>query len=134
MAEAKYDKAFRAYLADIGAKIRSLRDDLGLSTEEAAGKAGISTGYWGLVERAAKQPSLQSLFRFAAALGVDVADLVAVGIARPAVLAKSRHRAVDHLLDQATPGQAKAIAACARAILAMKDDPDLTDSAARARR
>jgi len=121
VAGTKYDKAFRDYLRDVGGKIRSLRDELGLTTEQAAERAGMSAGYFGIVERGVKQPSLQSLFRFAEALGVEVADLVTVGPAAPQLVAKSRHRQVDQLLDQATPAEAKAIANCAKAILALRE-------------
>src|SRR5690606_36147921 len=114
----KHDKSFREYLRDVGGKIRALRDDLGLSTEEAAERAGMSPGFWGLVERAAKAASIKSLFRFAEALGVEVSDLVTVGVARPDALAKSRHRQLEQVLDRATPAQVKAMVLCCRAILA----------------
>lgn len=116
----KYDKLFREYLRDIGSKIRSLRDDRGLSTEQAAERAGMSPGYFGIVERGIKQPSLQSLFRFADALGVEVADLVAVGPATPGLVRKSRHRQLEEILSNATASQAKAMVTCCRAILTVQ--------------
>lgn len=131
----KYPADFRSYLRDVSAKIRALRDELGLTTEEAAAAADeMSPGYWGLVERAVKQPSLQSLFRFAKALGVEVGDLVAVGRGTPALMVKSRHRQINDALNESTAGQARAIAACAKAILALKDDPDLTGTGTKPKR
>jgi transcriptional regulator with XRE-family HTH domain len=127
----KYDKGFREYLRDVGSKIRSLRDEQGLTTEQAAERAGMSAGYWGICERGSKQPSLQSLFHFAQALGVDVADLVAVGPAAPGVVAKSRHRQLDQMLEAATAVQTRAILACAKAILSLSDQPDPAGGSAR---
>lgn len=128
MAGNKHDKSFREYLRDVGGKIRALRDDLGLSTEEAAERAGMSPGFWGLVERAAKAASLKSLFRFAAALDVDVADLVAVGMARSDVVAKGHLRQVERLVADATPAQAKVMVTCCRAILALREKPVVNGS------
>jgi len=117
----KYDKAFRDYLRDIGAKIRALRDEIGLTTEQAAHEANLSPGYWGIVERGVKQPSLQSLFRFAKALKVEVADLVSVGPATPGLITKNRTHQVDDLFDSASPTQIQAMLTCCRAILSLKD-------------
>lgn len=128
MAEPKYDKPFRDYLRDIGSRIRALRDELGLTTEQAAGAADMSPGYWGLVERAAKQPSLQSLFKFAKALKVDVSDLVNVGAARSTLITKARGRRLDQILEESTPEQTKAILVCAKAISALKADAGLGKS------
>lgn len=125
----KYDPAFRDYLRDIGSKIRALRDDRGLNTEEAAERAGMSSGYWGLVERAVKQPSLQSLFFFASALAVDVSDLVCVGRAAPQLLRKSRLRRIVAAIAEAPPAKAKAIEICAKAILALREE-DWTEARA----
>lgn len=131
MAKKRQEDPFRAYLRDIGAKIRTLRDDQGLTTEQAAERAGMSPGFWGLVERAIKQPSLSSVFRFAEALDVEVVDLVAVGRASPRMLAKSRRGQLDKILDEATPGQVQAIVTCAKAILRLGEDPRLVPTSSR---
>lgn len=120
MPEPKYEKPFRDYLRDVGSRIRALRDELGLTTEEAAAAAGMSPGYFGIVERGAKQPSLQSLFGFAKALGVSVADLVGIGIAGQQVIARSRRGRLDQAFEDASPAELKAMVHCCQAILNLR--------------
>lgn len=63
-------------LVAVGQRVRDLRKARGLSQEEFARQSGTARTYIGPVERGTKNLSLETLTRFAAVLGVDVADLI----------------------------------------------------------
>ena len=56
----------------LGAKLRSIRDERGLSQRELAQKAGLSTNAVSLIERDETSPSVATLQSLAAALGVKM--------------------------------------------------------------
>lgn len=60
----------------IGAKVRKLRKDQGLSQEELAHRSGIDRTYVSQIERAVKNVTIVSLDKVAKGLGVSLADLV----------------------------------------------------------
>jgi len=64
-------------LIRFGERIRSLREQAGLSQETLAAKAGIHRTYLGGVERGERNISLRNIVRLAAALGVQAGDLFA---------------------------------------------------------
>jgi transcriptional regulator with XRE-family HTH domain len=61
----------------LGAALRKRRKALGLTLAGVAGASGVSLGYVSQVERGANSPSLETLGRLAAALGVRASVLVA---------------------------------------------------------
>jgi transcriptional regulator with XRE-family HTH domain len=66
----------------IGARIRRLRRQLGVSQGELGRRTGMQASYLSKVENGLVQPGLDNLDRIARALGVKLADLVSPG--RPA--------------------------------------------------
>lgn len=63
--------------ANIGQKIRNLRELAGLTMESLAEKAGLSMDHLGRIERGDSQnPGILTLGKIAAALGIDVKDLL----------------------------------------------------------
>jgi len=62
-------------LAQVGRRIRSLREGKGISQEVLAEKSSLHRTYIGGVERGLRNPSLKSLQRIAKGLGVGVVDL-----------------------------------------------------------
>jgi transcriptional regulator with XRE-family HTH domain len=62
-------------LAQVGKRIRNLREGKGISQEVLAEKSGLHRTYIGGVERGLRNPSLKSLQRIARGLGVGVVDL-----------------------------------------------------------
>lgn len=60
----------------VGAKVRRLRKEQGLSQEELAYRAGIHRTFVSQIERAVKNVTLVSLDRVAKGLGVSLKDLV----------------------------------------------------------
>lgn len=56
----------------VGGMIRTRRQKLDLTLQEVSGAAGISAGYLSLIERDKATPTLTTLSRIAAALGVRV--------------------------------------------------------------
>lgn len=60
----------------VGARIRQLRKSQGLSQEELALRSELSPAYYGLVERGAKCPSVETIWKIAAGLGVSPSELL----------------------------------------------------------
>ena len=60
-----------------GQTVRSVRESAGVAQEALALIAEMDRSYLGRLERGEKQPSLDVVFRLAAALGVAPGDLVA---------------------------------------------------------
>jgi transcriptional regulator with XRE-family HTH domain len=58
-------------------RVRSLRLAANLSIEKASELGGLSSGFWGEVERNVKEPCLESLYGFARGLGITVSRLLA---------------------------------------------------------
>ncbi len=61
----------------LGPAVRRLRRERGLTLGELAGEVGTSTAHLSRLESGGRQPSLEGLLRIAAALGVEVDELLA---------------------------------------------------------
>lgn len=59
----------------LGKRIKSLRKEAGMSQEELAFKASISPAHLGQIERALKNPTLDTIDSIAQALGVSLSQL-----------------------------------------------------------
>lgn len=64
----------------LGEILRKIRLSVKMSQEEVALKAGITTAYYGLVERNQKNPTVGMLEKICGALNVNVADIFAENI------------------------------------------------------
>lgn len=63
--------------ARLGANVRRLRLEKGLSQEKLAFESKIDLTYLGGIERGRRNPSLMVMVRIASSLGADVRDLLA---------------------------------------------------------
>lgn len=63
-------------VADVGARVRRIRQRLGLTVEEFARASALSAGIVSQLERGQGNPSYTTLCRLADGLGVHVADLL----------------------------------------------------------
>ncbi|MEU8384327.1 pyridoxamine 5'-phosphate oxidase family protein [Streptosporangium sp. NPDC048865] len=61
---------------DLGRRVARLRESLGLSREQLAGRAGIDVGYVDYLEESAASPSAETVSRLASALEVGVEELL----------------------------------------------------------
>jgi len=68
-------KIKRETLFKFGKKVREVRQELGISQEELAGRAGIHRTYIGMVERAEKNITLLNIEKIAKALGTTLREL-----------------------------------------------------------
>jgi transcriptional regulator with XRE-family HTH domain len=67
-------------VVDIGQRIRSLREQRGLSQEQLARQSDMSLKSYGYIERnVVRDPHISSLSRIAAALGVPISTLLGEG-------------------------------------------------------
>jgi transcriptional regulator with XRE-family HTH domain len=71
------DKGKSARQIEFGDRVRTRRQDLNLSQEALALKAGINRTYIASLEAGQRNPSLDLMARLAIALRVDLGDLVA---------------------------------------------------------
>lgn len=63
----------------LGANVRRLRRERGVSQEELAFGAGMKRSYLSDLERGTRNPTVRALGRLAAALGVEPSDLLVGG-------------------------------------------------------
>jgi len=63
----------------VGERIRALRKEAGLTIEKAASKAAMDPVYWGRVERAEKNITMDTVERMLQALGSEPVELFSVG-------------------------------------------------------
>ena len=68
------------YLSEItkklGQRIKFIRNKYGISQEELAFKASISTTYMGQLERGEKSPTVDTVFKLAKALDTSISELL----------------------------------------------------------
>lgn len=64
----------RQVLVEFGQKVREERVRQGLSQEELAARAGVHRTYIGMIERAEKNITLESIEKIATALDIRIAD------------------------------------------------------------
>jgi len=62
-------------LIKFGQRVREERQELNLSQEELADKAGVHRTYIGMIERAEKNITLENIEKIAKALGKSIASL-----------------------------------------------------------
>ena len=80
-------------VAAIGASVRSMRKDAGLTLEQLADRAGVSVGMVSQLERGKGNPSFATLVQIAHGLDVPVGRLMLVEVAAsPVVRADERRR------------------------------------------
>ena len=61
----------------VGAVIRRLRKERGLSQEDVAFESGVDRSFLSHIERGLQQPSISILFRIAEALGTPASTILA---------------------------------------------------------
>jgi XRE family transcriptional regulator, regulator of sulfur utilization len=82
-------------LTDLGARVQSLRRDRGLTLQELAVAAAVSTSMLSSVERGRKAPTIVVLARIADGLGVPLSELVAPGGGRVIVRRAGAQDVID---------------------------------------
>ncbi|TXH37900.1 MAG: XRE family transcriptional regulator [Rhodospirillaceae bacterium] len=89
----------------LGAEVRRLRDEKGLSQDELAKNASVSKQGLSKLERGQVVPSIPILERIAGVLGVDLADLIRTGYDRGAIATSTTAAELNHLVGQLTEAQ-----------------------------
>lgn len=67
----------------VGARVRSLREDAGITQETLAWECDLAKGYLSQVEAGKRLPSLAVVFAIARRLRVEAADIVGFDLGRP---------------------------------------------------
>jgi len=93
---------FPDYREQFGNRVRSLREAADLTIERASEQGGLSPTFWGEVERAEKEPCLNTIFGFARGLGISGPTLIT--FERDHVQGEVRGE-LNNLLDLFTPDQ-----------------------------
>jgi len=94
------------HTAALGATVRTTRKRLGLSVQALAEQAGVSFGLVSELERGLGNPSLQSIHRIAAALGLSPGQLFDPPAEPVTVIPADRRHVLPPLPDAATSPQA----------------------------
>lgn len=97
-----------------GRRVRRLRKAAGLSLEDAAERAGLSSNYWGEVERSRKVPSLDTVVAMAKALDVPLPVIVKLDREEDA---RNLRASINALLDRSTREQMELIHRLAKSVL-----------------
>lgn len=63
-------------LKQLGARIRKLRGEKGLSQEKFADEAGIERSYMGAIERGERNPTYYKVYKIAKALRISLSHLL----------------------------------------------------------
>lgn len=63
-------------LKALSAKLRSTRQDLNLTQEDVASRAGLSTNYYARIERAEVSPSFDTLEKLVKALKIKSSEIL----------------------------------------------------------
>lgn len=88
----------------LGLRIRELRNERHMSQEELAFKAGISAAHLGQIERALKNPTVDTVAKIAGAMGVSITALFsaekAVAEQSSPVISKINAHLMDMTEDQ----------------------------------
>jgi len=77
---------------NVGGRIRELRNDKGLSLRAMAKRGGLSVNAISRIERGESSPTVSSLLRLAAVLGVHVADFFTTGPESSTILVRRGER------------------------------------------
>jgi XRE family aerobic/anaerobic benzoate catabolism transcriptional regulator len=124
MAQPKVDdqadpKAFsRAYLANFGEKVRTLRERQGITLKQLAQLSGLSDRYIIQVEQGAANPSLETVLRIALALHTPVIGLLPEDADSEAARFNGPTRKILQLLEGRSSEQTSRIAEAVSAFLA----------------
>lgn len=94
----------------IGAAVRRARTTASLSTRELAAKAGLSQPFVSTVENGLSMPSVATLYRLAAALGVGAHELLPDAVHDEVVVVRAGTAPVSPVDD--TPGAASSALLC----------------------
>jgi transcriptional regulator with XRE-family HTH domain len=65
-----------ASLRALGAQIRTIREEKGLSQERLADLAGLHRNFIGLIERGQRNPTFMTLIAISSELGLALSDLI----------------------------------------------------------
>ena len=106
-------------LHDVAAHVRASREGRGWSQERLAEAAGLSRDAISRIERGDREPKLATLEAIAAAVGVDVARLMAVGKKPSRIPHRARQQRADviaQVLSTLEPWLADALTTAVRVI------------------
>ncbi len=110
----------RAYMIDLGQRLRRLREERGLTQERLAQRASVATDMISRLENGRyTSPGLRTLLRVARGLGVSPVQLLPDHADRPAPGARARIR-LSTLVAQASAEDVELITELATVILARR--------------
>ena len=105
MTDAQRDAGEAAVIAAIGSSVRRARRRSGLSTRELAQRASLSQPFLSNIENGRSSPSVATLYKLAAALGIGATDLLPASAEEGIVVVRAGE-GVTTGLDE-TPGVAR---------------------------
>ncbi len=74
--------SFEDLVTNIGAAIRARRESMELSQEHVSHEAGLTVRHYAKLEKGGTNPTIETLFNVAAALDLDVLELIQLAARR----------------------------------------------------
>ena len=108
------------YRESFANRLRNLRIAAGLSLEEASGRGGLSTNFWGNLERNEQEACLNTIFSLAKGLGITASVLITLDDKDKQ---PPDRRELDSLLDLLPPPQLQLAIQVSKLIYAYKPAP-----------
>lgn len=87
-------------MTEFGRRLRELRQNKKMSQEELAFKAGISPAHLGQIERAEKNPTLETIGKLSEALGISLPELFSFEITADSMDADKGNAIIDKINAQ----------------------------------
>lgn len=107
-------------------RIKRLRTEKGISREHLANTAGLNSSYLGMIERSLKCPTVDTLNKIAAALGIPLAELLTFEVPdedKNAVIRKAvAIETITKLMNYFTLQEAEQFAELMKYIVKLKKD------------
>lgn len=104
----------------IGQRIRQLRSERGLSQEQLALKAEITTAYLGMLERGEKNPTVVIVEKICFALGVSLVEFFSDSF-KPNTAIDELSMQILHQLDGKTAEEKQAVLAIIKQVFKIQD-------------
>ena len=102
---------------DCGKRLKELRTQRGISQEDLALSAEITTSYLGMIERGEKNPTVKVIERLCVALGVSLAEFFTENTASAVCKTDDATAFVAWEMQRKTPAQRAALAEIVRQVV-----------------
>lgn len=114
----------RTYMHELGQRVRTLREERGLTQHALAQAAGIATDMISRLENGHySSPGLRTLLRIAAGMGTSIAALLPEHVSAPTTIEQSARARLLATLARASPSDVELVANLASVVVGRRSQP-----------